>query len=346
MGVTGFDGIFKGMTYVIVIILLTCSALFSGLNLGLMSLSSYELKRKAKLGNKRAAKVYPIRKTGNLLLVSLLLGNVLVNSILAVFLGSIASGIIAVIGSTALITMFGEILPQAFFSRFALAFGAKTIWFTRTIMFVLYPLTKPIAMGLDKVLGEELPAVYSRKELLEILEEHSESDRSDIQQDEERIASGALTFGRQTVKDVMIPRSAVVSLQASDVLDEKTVNATTKRGYARFPVMSADHSKVEGILYAYNLIGSANSGKTALSASDKKVHFIHEDESLDIALNRFIRLKHHMFVVVNGFSEYTGIVTLEDVLEEIVGKEIVDEFDEYTDVRKVAKSTAKRISAS
>ena len=105
------------MNYLIIVLLLIFSALFSGLTLGLMSLSAPELKRKMSLGDRAAAKVYRVRRRGNLLLTTLLVGNVAINSTLSIFLGSIASGVIAGLIATALIFLFGEIIPQAYLSR-------------------------------------------------------------------------------------------------------------------------------------------------------------------------------------------------------------------------------------
>jgi metal transporter CNNM len=111
------------MDFLIILILILFSALFSGLTIGFLGLDKTELARKSKLGNKKAAKIITIRKNGNFLLVVLLLGNVLVNSILSVFLGDKFSGLVAVVASTALIVVFGEILPQAIFYRHALSIG-------------------------------------------------------------------------------------------------------------------------------------------------------------------------------------------------------------------------------
>ena len=95
------------MTALIVVVLVLFSGLFSGLTLGLMGLNSHELKRKAALGDKRAAKVYAVRRNGNLLLTTLLVGNVAVNTALSIFLGTLAPGVIAGIVATTLIVIFG-----------------------------------------------------------------------------------------------------------------------------------------------------------------------------------------------------------------------------------------------
>ena len=133
------------MEYLIVTVLVLLSGAFSGLTLGFFSLNLTSLERKMNLGDRQAAKVYPIRKRGNLLLCTLLLGNVAVNSALSIFLGEIATGLVAGIIATSLIVVFGEIIPQAVFSRFALKLGANTVWLVRTFIFLMFPIAYPLS---------------------------------------------------------------------------------------------------------------------------------------------------------------------------------------------------------
>jgi metal transporter CNNM len=322
------------MMYVIIVGLLVLSALFSGLTLGLMSLGPHELKRKASLGDKRAKRVYEVRKRGNLLLVTLLIGNVATISSLSIFLDSISSGLVAGILTTALITIFGEIIPQALFSRYALALGSRTAWIVRILMFVLYPITAPLAWLLDKLLGDELPKNYSRRELVGIIQEH---EGNVLKKDEERIARGALTFSEKKITEVMTPRFMVTGIEQDRVLDARAIEELHRSGYSRFPVYDESLDHVTGVLFAQNLLDPANHDKTALTVCSKQVYFVNEDAKLDHALNAFIKTKNHLFMVVNQFSEFVGIISIEDVIEEILGVEIVDEFDKYTNVRAVAE---------
>ena len=236
------------MTYIIVIALLLLSGLFSGLTLGLLSLDKTELKRKISLGNKDAKRVYAVRKNGNLLLSTLLLGNVGVNSTLAIFLGDIASGVMAGIVATALIVVFGEIIPQSLFSRYALSFGAKTAWIVRLLIIILWPVCFPIAYILDKILGDEMPTVYSKRELMKIVEEHEDSTSSDVDADEERIIIGALSFSSKTVKDIMTPRTIVYAFEKNTILDKKKLNEIKKSSFTRIPVYDDSIDNIVGIL--------------------------------------------------------------------------------------------------
>jgi metal transporter CNNM len=140
------------MDIAIIIFLVLLSGCFSGLTLGFFSLNLTGLERKIKLGNKDAKKVYPVRKNGNLLLCTLLLGNVAVNSAMAIFLGNIATGLVAGLVSTGLIVIFGEIIPQAVFSRHALKLGASSVWLVKIFIFLLYPFAGPMAWLLNRCL--------------------------------------------------------------------------------------------------------------------------------------------------------------------------------------------------
>jgi metal transporter CNNM len=325
------------MLYVIVLGLLALSGIFSGLNLGLMSLGPHELKRKAALGDSRAKRVYGVRRRGNLLLVTLLLGNVATISALSLVLDAVMSGILAGLLTTALITIFGEIIPQAVFSRYALQVGASTAWFVRAVMLLLYPVAAPLAWLLDRTLGDELPTLYSRRELVDLLEQHRGNT---LAQDEGRIARGALTFGEKRITEVMTPRFMVTGIEQDRKLNDSTIDDLRRSGYSRFPVYDDSLDHVTGVLYMQQLIDPASHGKKVSEVCNKTVYFVNEDATLDHALNAFIKTKNHLFMVVNEFSEFVGIIAIEDVIEEILGVEIVDEFDKYTNVRAVAEKMA------
>jgi len=329
-------------TYTITIALVVLSALFSGLTLGLMGLNAQELKRKASLGDVNAKKIYSVRKRGNFLLTTLLVGNVAVNSTLAIFLGSIATGVIAGLVATGLIVIFGEIIPQAIFSRFALQFGAKFVWLVKLFFLLLFPVVLPIAWVLDKALGEEIPAIYSKRELIKIIEEHEDSPDSDLKEDEERIIKGALTFSYKKVREVMTPRIATVSIEASQVLDKKLIQHIADSAYSRFPVYEEDMDKIIGVLYLKDLLGSENYGKKAKEVADKEVLFVDDDRNLGYVFSAFLKTHKHLFVVINEFGSFVGVVTMEDILEEIIRSEIMDERDKHRDMRKYAKSKAPK----
>ena len=317
------------MEYVISIILVILSGLFSGLTLGLLSLDTHSLRRQARHGNANAKVIYPIRKRGNLLLTTLLLGNVAVNTTLSIYLGSIASGIVAGLIATALIVVFGEIIPQAVISRHALWFGAKTIWFTKLVLVVAYPIAYPIARVLDYFLGSELPTTYSNRELMDIISEHEDSEHSPIDEDEERIMHGALQFSHRRVREVMTPADQVISFDENQRLNHDFFTILSEHGFSRVPVYSGDPSNIIGILYVKDLLTedeniSIKETEEALEISFMSVRI---DNLLDTVLAKMLKTRQHIAIVRNRNNQFVGVISLEDIIEEIIQQEIEDEDD-------------------
>ncbi|GIX96956.1 metal transporter CNNM4 [Caerostris darwini] len=321
---------------------------FSGLNLGLMGLDCTELRVLEKCGTESekryARKIYPVRKKSNFLLCSLLLGNVLVNNGLTLLLESLTSGMVALVSATIGIVIFGEIVPQAICSRYGLAIGAKTLWITKLFMLLTFPLSYPISKILDFVLGAEIRTVYNRKRLMEFI--RLTKDDNDLHNEEVDIISGALELTKKTVSDVMTKINDVFMVPISSVLDFETVSEIMKQGYSRIPVYDGDRSNVVALLNIKDLAFVDPDTQTPLRTLcefyNHPVNFVFEDTTLDVMLNEFKKGKSHLSLVrrVNNeedgdpFYELLGIVTLEDVIEEIIQCEIIDETDVLTDNRR------------
>merc|ERR1719282_57557 len=156
-----------------IVLLVMMSGLFSGLTLGLMGLDLIGLQIVQKGDDatlaKCATKIAPLRENGNLLLCTLLLGNVAVNSALSILTAGIASGVSGFFISTTLIVIFGEILPQAACSRYALQVGARTVPLVKFLVALFFVVTKPMSIVLDWLLGREMGTVYSHEELKEMV---------------------------------------------------------------------------------------------------------------------------------------------------------------------------------
>jgi metal transporter CNNM len=167
------------------------SAMLSGLNLAFFTISKLQLELEASKNNVHALKVLELRKDSNLLLVTILWSNVGVNVLLALLSGSVLAGVAAFFFSTVIITIFGEIMPQAYFSRNALKMGALLSPVLRAYRFVLYPIAKPTAMVLDRWLGPEAIAYFKEHDLREMIKMHMESSRSEIDKVE---GTGSLNF--------------------------------------------------------------------------------------------------------------------------------------------------------
>ncbi|KAM7540054.1 hypothetical protein Aperf_G00000028796 [Anoplocephala perfoliata] len=344
---------------ILIIILFSLSGLFSGLNLGLMALDKTELKIIETAGDpdeKRYAKtIRPVRERSNLLLCTVLLGNVMVNTSLTVLMDNLTgSGIFAVIVSTFGITTFGEILPQAICSRHGLAIGAKTIWITRFFMVLLFPIAFPISFILDRMLGEDIGQVYNKEKLGVLLKEQARLSSSSplfkfqnaglVAPDEMNIIAGALNMSSKTVKDIMTPLGDAFMLPNTAILDFDTMNEIFSHGFTRIPVYEGDCKNIKAILNVKDL-GFINADDkvpvaTVCNFYNRSILVVPETTSLEAMLKEFRQGKTHMAFVEritsrNGvgdpYQELVGLVTLEDVIEEIIQAEIVDETDIFTD---------------
>ena len=328
------------MEWLLIPLLLVGSALFSGLNLGIMSLSPQDLKRKARHGNVAARRIYPVRKSGNQLLTTVLLGNVAVNAVLSVFLGSVLTGVVATTLATILIFLFGEILPQALFARHAMKISSALVPVIKFFMFITWPIAKPVSYVIDKFLGEEAPHKFSKGEIISFISEQEDLIESPIDEDEERIVHGALRFSNTTVNEIMTPRSVVMSVELDEELSVNRLNELRESGHSRFPVIGPDGTDdIDGILYLRDLVGCDY--KLVSDICDDDILRVNPKDRLDKVLNLILQHKLHMCIVQNEFGEWRGVVTLEDIMEEVLQMEIVDEDDRVEDMRLLARQQAK-----
>ena len=373
-GIDFFVGKQTGMsTFVlglIILCLLVFSGLFSGLNLGLMQLDPQELRLliNANEASKKYAEIIePVRKQGNFLLCTLLLGNTMVNSILSIFLESIFKGPTAVIFSTLGIVTFGEIIPQSICSRYGLEVGAYTINLTKLFMFITFPLSWPISKILDHVLDDEQGGVtnLTRNKLKEILKQQVLAkkefgqEENEIDDEENKIIRGALDLDQHSVESVMTPLVDCDMLcKETTILDSETIEEILKKGHSRIPIYEDQKANVTSILLVKDLARVNPSDKMTLGDFEKAkfsddrstmIHYIGRDQTLDKVLETFKKNRFHLALVYDEGLETrknycsksrqrlknldnsdhfaVGIITLEDVFEKLIGAEILDEWD-------------------
>jgi len=155
--------------------------------------------------------------------------------------------------------------------------------------------------------------------------------------DEKKLIVHSLEFSDQLVGTIMTPRSMINSIKDSEFLGPLTLDDMHKLGNSRLPVIKGDIDHIIGILNLRSLLTlDIKRSSTAEKAMDPKVYYIREDQTLHHALAAFLRTRHHLFIVVNEFRETVGLLCLEDVIEALLGRKIVDEFDAYDDLRAVA----------
>eukprot|EP00756_Hemistasia_phaeocysticola_P009571 Hpha_TRINITY_DN14918_c2_g1::TRINITY_DN14918_c2_g1_i1::g.142974::m.142974/K16302/CNNM; metal transporter CNNM len=375
-------------------VLLMLSGCFSGLTLGLLGLDKIALKaiadspvqeiypddtneekakkRSANSDREAAQKITPLRKKSNLLLCTLLLGNVMVNVMIPILLADLTGGMMGFIFSTCFIVIFGEIVPQATCSRYALQIGALSIPLVQFFKCVLLPLTVPIAYFLDLALGADLGQLYDTDQLEQLLLIHLQQGH--LVSNEYTILQRALALAKTEVSAVMTFDRNVYSVGADDVLTESKLIEIWQKGHSRIPVIAEEEVMVDslvrrpeqleiasglapvevaidrrytciGVLFAKDLITvRPEDGLTARQVvsfySRGLPPTVRKEEKLDKVLENFRRRKVHLALVEECVSvagkdpqtERIGIVTLEDVLEHLVGQEFVDEHDVVEDV--------------
>ncbi|KAH7103190.1 DUF21-domain-containing protein [Auriculariales sp. MPI-PUGE-AT-0066] len=336
------------------VVLILLGGVFAGLTLGLMGLDELNLRVLSSASEdekekKNANKVLMLLQgRRHWLLVSLLLSNVVVNESLPIFLDSaIGGGIAAVAISTTMIVIFG-IIPQALCARYGLSVGAKCAPFVRVLMWILSPIAYPTAKLLDWVLGAQETNTYKKAELRSFLQFHRQGEEP-LRDDEIAILNGVLSLNEQKVTDIMTPMKDVFTLSQDDVLDHEMVDKLVLSGYSRIPVYKTNEpGNFVGLLILKKLLRydpheNKRVGDFALSLLPEAGEGVNCFQALDY----FQTGRAHLLLISKNPGHAggaIGVVTLEDVIEEILQEEVVDETDRYESNR--GKRRAKRASTA
>ncbi|NWI30049.1 CNNM1 protein, partial [Sula dactylatra] len=239
----------------------------------------------------------------------------------------------------------GEVLPYSVCSRHGLAIASRTLCLTRLLMLAAFPLCYPLSRLLDWALRQELSVFSTRERLLETL--RAAGPHGDLVREELAMVQGALELRTKVVEDVLTPLADCFMLRSDAVLDFATVSEILRSGYTRIPVYEGDRrDNIVDLLFVKDLAFVDPDDCTPLQTVTRfyrrPLHCVFNDTRLDSLLEEFKKGKSHLAIVqrVNNegegdpFYEVMGIVTLEDVIEEIIKSEILDETDLYTDNRK------------
>jgi metal transporter CNNM len=307
---------------------------FAGLTIALMGQDEIYLQVIATSGEgaerENAAKVLNLLKRGkHWVLVTLLLGNVITNESLPIVLDrSLGGGWQAVVGSTILIVIFGEIAPQSVCVRFGLPIGAFMAPFVLVLMWLLAPIAWPTAKLLDFLLGEYHGTTYKKAGLKTLVTLHrtiGTSPDERLSKDEVTIISAVLDLKEKPVGSIMTPMEDVFTLSAESILDHEMMDSILSEGYSRIPIYAVDDpNNFIGMLLVKILI--TYDPEDGLRVDDFSLATLPETRPetscLDI-LNFFQQGKSHMVLVSEFPGEAQGalgVVTLEDVIEELIGE--------------------------
>lgn len=328
------------------VVLVLLGGVFAGLTLGLMGQDEIYLKVISSSGTAQeqrlAKKVLRLINRGkHWVLVTLLLSNVITNETLPIVLDRcLGGGWQAVVSSTVLIVIFGEIIPQSVCVKYGLQVGAFFAPFVLVLMYLMYPVAYPIAALLDYMLGEDHGTMYKKSGLKTLVTLHRTMGGVErLSQDEVTIISAVLDLKEKKVREIMTPIENVFTISADTVLDEKNVAEIFDSGFSRIPIyLPNEPTNFIGMLLVRILI--SYDPEDCLPVSHFPLATLPETSPstscLNI-LNYFQEGKSHMCVVSEepGSSlGAIGVLTLEDVIEELIGEEIVDESDVFVDIHQ------------
>jgi metal transporter CNNM len=280
--------------------------LMSGLTLGLLSQDPMNLEVLSKsAGNtkqgRQAGRLLPLIRHHHLVLVTLLLMNSVCSEALPLVLDKLLHPVATIAISVTAVLVFGEIVPQALCARFALGIGARLAWLVWMLIGLSFPISWPIAKGLDWLLGAEHHTLYRRSELSELISLHGADRGHVLSRDEQLIIQGALELPTKTAEACMTPLSEVFMLEAETVLDQAVVARIAERGHSRIPVYSQTRENVVEVLLSKSLIGIDPAANQRLADLPlRHAPKVASDAPLYELLNRFQEGASHLAVVVAG----------------------------------------------
>ncbi|WP_461444434.1 gliding motility-associated protein GldE [Maribacter sp.] len=318
-------------------LLLLCSALISGAEVALFGLSPTDINEIDQQKTTRGGIVVKLLERPKKLLATILIANNAINIGTVLLFNVIGNTIFSdvtttwvrflleVVVITFLILMFGEILPKVYANRNRISFSLFMTYPLKALDFVFSPLSLPMRSGtifLYDKLGKEKSSL-SVDHLSQALELTSEGDTT---KEEQKILEGIVSFGNTDTKQVMRPRIDIFALDEEMKFSE-VLTEIKKNGYSRIPVFSENMDNVLGVLYVKDLLPYIDRKTFNWMSLIREPYFVPENKKLDDLLMEFQEMKSHLAVVVDEYGGTSGIVTLEDIIEEIVG-DISDEFDD------------------
>lgn len=329
---------------IILFILILFSAFFSGSEVALFSLDRRKLKNNITDHPLIKRYLFYLLDYPRRLLITILIGNTIVNtaaSIVAVFLAlkiaedfSLSRDLvltIQIIALTILVILFGELTPKVWASKNPLAFSKVIAIPLYWVSVVLYPvsetLNEAIKLAVSKLKIDKSKTAISQEEIPELTELGHE--RGTIEEEEHGLIRGIVEFRSVTAQEIMTPRVDIISI-SSDTDFNDVLETLTASGHSRIPLYKDNLDNVIGIIYAKDILPYIRNNELknnfSLQKISRKVLFVPKSKKVDELMHEFQRKKMHIAIVVDEYGGTAGLVTLEDIIEEIIG-EIRDEYD-------------------
>lgn len=326
--IIGFVGIF---------VLLFLSAIVSGAEVALFSLSQQDIDNSLNDNPAKGKIISNLLDKPKKLLATLLVANNFFNIGVVILFAYIGQNIFANVGSPAfkftlevilvtfLILLFGEVLPKVYASRNSIRFAKRVAYPLAFLDKVLSPISLPmraVTIYFQNKLGKQ-KSNFSVNQLSQALEL---TDSEGTSTEEQKILEGIVSFGNTDTKQVMSPRIDIFALEISETFKE-IYPKIIETGFSRIPVYRDNIDQIEGVLFVKDLLPHIDKEEFDWTSLIREAFFVPENKKLDNLLKDFQSLKSHLAIVVDEYGGTSGLVSLEDVIEEIVG-DISDEFDD------------------
>ncbi|KAF2079625.1 gliding motility-associated protein GldE [Flavobacterium sharifuzzamanii] len=326
--IIGFVGIF---------ILLFLSAIVSGAEVALFSLSQQDIDNSLNDNPAKGKIISNLLEKPKKLLATLLVANNFFNIGVVILFAYLGQNIFANVGSPAfkftlevilvtfLILLFGEVLPKVYASRNSVRFAKRVAYPLAFLDKVLSPISLPmraVTIYFQNKLGKQ-KSNFSVNQLSQALEL---TDSEGTSTEEQKILEGIVSFGNTDTKQVMSPRIDIFALEISETFAE-IYPKIIETGFSRIPVYRDNIDQIEGVLFVKDLLPHIDKEEFDWTSLIREAFFVPENKKLDNLLKDFQSLKSHLAIVVDEYGGTSGLVSLEDVIEEIVG-DISDEFDD------------------
>lgn len=315
---------------ILIILLLIFSALISGSEVAFFSLSSTEIKKANNSKNKSLKLVYNLRNKPNRLLAALLVSNNFINIAIVLLFSSFgntmyfsfipfwANFILEVGVITLFILLFGEILPKVYANRNPVSFSKKMALPIQILdKYIFFFLTIPMSM-MTEFIKKKLVFKSINLSVDKLSDALELTDKSETSKDEQKILKGIVSFGSIETKQVMKPRIDVFSV-SKDLTFDELIKQVREEGYSRIPVFEEKIDKIIGVIYLKDLFPFINEKDYKWNELIREPYFVPENKKLDDLLSEFQQLKIHFAIVVDEYGGNSGIITMEDIVEEIVG---------------------------
>jgi CBS domain containing-hemolysin-like protein len=232
-------------------------------------------------------------------------------------------------------------LPARDVTKYGTWFAVKLAPIIGALLEYIHPLVNKLGKYFEKHRPLSIhTGLYEKEDLIDLIDKQKIQVENRIDKAELDMVKQVLSFGDKKVADYLIPRRLVASISMDDSVGPILMGEVHKSGHSRFPVYEGSKDNIVGLLYMRDIMGQKEGGEVK-KLIRKDVVYIHEEQTLYDVLQAAVKVRQHLFIVVNSFEEYVGIISVEDVLEQIIGMNIVDEFDQYEDLRAVAAKMAE-----